>query len=221
MQKRRTDLGNRDEKEKARPLTRAEQKRLDKFEALSAQMVAQGYRRVELTVGIVAANIFAIVLLIPLCILGLGLFLLKNDSFSGGFSPASLLLLFLVFLVLIVIHELVHGLGWSLFAAHGFKDIEFGFMKQYLTPYCTCSVPLTKGQYIFGALLPCVLLGIVPLVLGVFVGSLWLLFLGIIMTDSAAGDLMIVWKILRYKSDAARIVYMDHPTQAGGVIFEQ
>ena len=216
-----TDLGNRDEKEKARALTPAEQKRLAKFEALSAQMIEQGYRRVELTVGIVKANVFAIVLLIPLFIVGFGLFFLRNRTFSGSFTPTVMLLLLAAFLALVVVHELIHGVGWAIFAEHGSKDIEFGFMKQYLTPYCTCLVPLTKGQYIFGALLPCVTLGVIPMIAAILLGSLPLLFLGIVMTDSAAGDLMIVWKILRYRSDAKEIVYMDHPTQAGGVIFEK
>ena len=82
-------------------------------------------------------------------------------------------------------------------------------------------MPLTKGQYIFGALLPCVTLGVIPMIVAILVGSLPLLFLGIIMTDSAAGDILIVWKILHYRSQAKEIVYMDHPTQAGGVIFER
>ena len=38
---------------------------------------------------------------------------------------------------------------------------------------------------------------------------------------SAAGDILIIWNILRYKSNAKDIVYIDHPTQAGGVIFEK
>lgn len=215
------DLGNQDQREKGRALTPAEQKRLDKFEALSAQMIEQGYRRVELTVSIVKANVFAIVLLIPLFIIGFGLFFLRNRTFSGSFTPATMLLLLLAFLALIVIHELTHGAGWAIFAEHGSRDIEFGFMKQYLTPYCTCLVPLTKGQYIFGALLPCVLLGVVPMIAAILLGSLPLLFLGIVMTDSAAGDMLIVWKILRYGSEGKQIVYMDHPTQAGGVIFEK
>ena len=220
MEKRK-DLGNQDQREKGRALTPAEQKRLDKFEALSAQMIEQGYRRVELTVSIVKANVFAIVLLIPLFIIGFGLFFLRNRTFSGRFTPAAMLLLLLAFLALIVIHELIHGAGWAIFAEHGFRDIEFGFMKQYLTPYCTCLVPLTKGQYVFGALLPCVLLGVAPMVAAILIGSLPLLFLGIVMTDSAAGDILIVWKILRYGSEGKQIVYMDHPTQAGGVIFEK
>ena len=215
----RNELGNQDEKEKARALTAAERKRLEAFEALSAQMVEKGYGRVELTISIVKANIFAVVLLIPLVIVGLGLYLLKNRAFSC--TSVSFLLLLPVFLALIVVHELLHGLGWGLFAEHRFKDIEFGFMKQYLTPYCTCLAPLAKGQYIFGALLPCMALGVIPMVAAILIGSLPLLFLGIIMTDSAAGDLMIVWKILCYRSQAGEIIYMDHPTQGGGVIFER
>ena len=41
------------------------------------------------------------------------------------------------------------------------------------------------------------------------------------MTDGAAGDIMIVWNILRYRSGARDVLYVDHPTQGGGVIFEK
>ena len=47
------------------------------------------------------------------------------------------------------------------------------------------------------------------------------MMMGVIMTASAAGDILIVLKILRYKSRAKDVVYMDHPTEAGGVIFER
>ena len=69
--------------------------------------------------------------------------------------------------------------------------------------------------------MPLVLLGLIPMVAGILTGSISLMLLGVVMTDSAAGDILIVWKILRYRSDAGEIVYVDHPTQAGGVIFER
>ncbi len=217
-----TVQGNQDEKEKSRALSPAEERRLRAFEALSESMLAQGYQRAELTVSIVKANVFAVVLLIPLLIVGIGLFLLNNremSGFSGG--PVWMLLFAVVLFALIVVHELIHGLSWALFADHHWKDIEFGFMKQYLTPYCTCCVPLSKGQYIFGALMPLIVLGILPMLAGILMGSFSVLLMGIIMADAAAGDILIVWKILRYRSGAGDIVYMDHPTQAGGVIFEK
>ena len=219
--KERKIAGNRDEKEKSRELTPAEEKRLLRFEGLSDRLIGQGYRRVELTVSIVKANIFAVVLLIPLLIAGGGLFFLRNQSMSGGLGKMNPLLFAALFFAMIVVHELIHGLSWSLFAENHWKDIEFGFMKQYLTPYCTCGVPLKKGSYIFGALTPLVLLGILPMIAGILTNSLGLLLLGVIMADAAAGDILIVWKILRYRSEAETIVYIDHPTQAGGVIFEK
>ena len=213
--------GNMDEQEKNRKLSEAEQRRLRAFEALAGDLEGQDYRRVELTVSIVKANVFAVVLLIPLLIVGFGLFILKNRSVDLNPSPMGPVLFLVLLFALIVVHELIHGLSWSLFSENHWKDIEFGFMKQYLTPYCTCCVPLSKGQYIFGALMPMIVLGILPMIAGILMGSLSVLLMGVVMTDSAAGDLLIVWKLMRYRTRADSIVYMDHPTQAGGVIFEK
>ena len=39
------------------------------------------------------------------------------------------------------------------------------------------------------------------------------------MTDAAAGDLMIVRNVLGFQEAGKEVVYMDHPTEAGGVVF--
>ena len=85
----------------------------------------------------------------------------------------------------------------------------------------TCLEPLKKEAYIFGTVMPLVLLGILPMIAGIAVNNSNILILGIILADSAAGDIMIIWKLLRYKSDSGEVVYMDHPTEAGGVVFER
>ena len=215
------NMGNQDVNEKNRKLTEAEQKRLARFESLSAELTGQGYSRTDLTIGIVRANVFAIFLLIPLAIIGIGLYYMRHQTLTAGFGLNTLICFVIVFAVLIVVHELIHGACWAIFAEHHFSDIEFGFMRQYLTPYCTCGVPLRKGPYIFGALMPLILLGIIPMIAGILIGSMPVLLIGILMADSAAGDIMIAWNILRYRSLAASVVYIDHPTQAGGVIFEK
>ena len=214
-------LGNQDETEKARKLTEAEQKRLERFEMISEGLAGSGYIRTDLTIGIVRANVFAILLLIPLAVIGVVLFYIRNNSLVAGFGLNNTLYMIIAFLILIVVHELIHGACWAIFAEHHFRDIEFGFMKQYLTPYCTCGVPLSKGPYIFGALMPLILLGIVPMIVGILIGSMPVLIVGILMADSASGDIMIVLNILRYRSGAESIIYIDHPTQAGVVIFEK
>ena len=76
------EFGNKDQKEKSRTLTGAEKKRLENFNSLTASMVEDGYKKTELTVGIVGANIFAIILLIPLSAIGIWLFILKNKTIN-------------------------------------------------------------------------------------------------------------------------------------------
>ncbi len=209
------------EVEAARKLSPAEEKRLARFEAMAAAMEAEGYVRKDLTVGIVAANVVAIAVAIPLFTLFIWLFYLANGGFSFSIGYGSFLLFLVVLLVLVVVHELLHGATWAIFAPRHFKDIEFGFMVKYLTPYCTCTVPLGRGQYIAGALAPLVVLGIIPTAVAFPIGSFETLIMGLIMIVSAMGDIMIVVKMLRYKSDAAEVVYCDHPTQAGMVVFER
>ena len=205
---------------KERVLTEKEQKRLDSFNKVSASMEAEGYKKTELTVNILKANIFAIVLLLIVAVISIALYVLRFDDLFNGFSTIGNIVFLLVFLALVVVHELIHGIGWAI-STKTFKVIDFGIMRDSLTPYCTCSQPLSKKQYILGAILPLITLGIVPMIIGYLIGSFYTLIMGVMMTSSAAGDILIIRKILKYKSNAKDIVYMDHPTEAGGVIFEK
>jgi hypothetical protein len=126
-----------------------------------------------------------------------------------------------VFIALVFVHEGLHGVTWALFAENGFKDIEFGLMKELLTPYCTCAAPLKKGQYILGALMPLIVLGLIPTAAGILSGSLFWTIIGLMMVLSAGGDMLIVLKLLLWKSGAAEQRFVDHPTLAGLAAFER
>ena len=207
------------EEKNAKMLTEAEKKRAERFEKISEDMIQQGYTRHELTVDINKASIFAVVLTFLLFFIGYGLFFLINHRFD--FSEFRFSVLLIVFLIFVVVHELIHGVCWSIFTPNHFKDIEFGIMKPSLSPYCTCLVPLNKQHYLFGTVMPLIILGIVPMLVGLVIGNPNVLFIGIVMSGSAAGDILIIQRVLGYKSSANEIVYMDHPTEAGGVIFER
>ena len=209
--------------EKDRKLSAKEQKRLGVFEETCERLSREGYKKTDLTIGIVKANLFVLLLAIPVVAVGVLLFGWRTPISLLTPTPQGSLLFIVVFLVLIVAHELIHGLTWSLYAEHHFKDIEFGFMKEYLTPYCTCTTPLLKSHYIIGALMPCIILGILPTAIGILLGSHLLFWIGIVMILSAGGDIMIVWKVLAFKKqdESKEILIYDHPTQAGSVIFEK
>ena len=209
--------------EENRQLSAKEQRRLARFEEICARLQQQGYKMNSLTVGIVKANFFVLLLAIPVVAICVLLFVWRNPVEMLRPSPLESIVFIVLFVALVVLHEFIHGLTWSMFSEHHFKDIEFGFMKEYLTPYCTCMVPLSKGHYILGALMPCLVLGIIPLALGIVLGSSLLFWTGIVMTLSAGGDTLIVIKLLAYKRQegSKEFLIYDHPTQAGSVIFER
>lgn len=194
---------------------------MQRFTEISAKLEEEGYRKTDLTIGITAASLLTILAGIPLLILSVILFHRINgfSGFSLGTGKTAGFLI--IMLVLTVIHELIHGAAWSLFCENGWKDIEFGFILKSLTPYCTCASPLPRWSYVTGALAPLFMLGVVPYIIGLFSANLYVFFMAIVMILGAGGDIMLVIKLLGFRSDSGEVLVYDHPTEAGSVVFEK
>ena len=115
----------------------------------------------------------------------------SRNGWTNWLSIAESGILLVALVGLVVVHEWIHGIVWGRFAAHKFKSIEFGFLKETLTAYFTCSEPLRKWQYVIGTLMPSILLGVIPAVVGVLANSLLLLLIGLMMIMGGGGDLTI------------------------------
>ena len=202
-----------------RELTGAEQARKEAFERTRAAYEAQGYRYRPLVISVIAANVGAVALALPLDILlGIGFFLLHPEG-SFAFDLLGSLLVVGTFVALIVVHELIHGLVWGICAKRHWKTVSFGVIWKYLTPYCTCDEPLSRRAYIAGALAPTIVLGLVPVAVAYATGSILWLGIGLLMILGGGGDLAIVLKMLRFKPDGADVLYLDHPYECGLVAF--
>jgi Protein of unknown function (DUF3267). len=124
----------------------------------------------------------------------------------------------IILLAGIVVHELIHGITWSFFCEKGWKSIHFGVLWKMLTPYCHCAEPLLKRQYVIGAMMPMVILGLVPSILALFTGSFGMLLFGIIFINAACGDILICWKIRKESPDT---LVLDHPSEAGCWVYRK
>lgn len=207
------------EQQPGRKLSRREQARLEDFQRLSGQMGQQGYRRVDLVVDVVQANVMAVVVMLPFLAAAAVLFFALNPVGEVYIPLSGMALWLLAFLVLVVLHEAIHGLTWGLMAPHGFKAIAFGVIWQMLTPYCTCNDGLKRWQYLLGGLMPTLILGFGLAGLATAQGSLWLFSLAEVMILGGGGDFLVVFKMLRHpQKDGA--VYYDHPYECGLVVFE-
>lgn len=180
------------------------------------------------TINIVTANVVSIgILLISAIVLYAIFFMIYDsrdwfneetmDSMVDNFGT-SYLKFMIVLVVGIIVHELIHGLTWGLYAKSKFKSISFGVMWKMLTPYCHCSEPLRVPHYAIGALMPLITLGLIPAVVAICLGSLFWLNMSIIFIAAAAGDIMIVWNL---RKENRNNMILDHPTEAGYLVYEE
>ena len=177
---------------KERKLTEKERRRKEKFDALCEEMAESGYAKTDLTVGIVAANLLAFVIMAPFMALALILFFYIAGIGSITLSLWEPLAVLPAFISFAAVHELIHGITWGFFA--GRSAIEYGIIWSMLTPYCTCSKPLTRGQYILGGLMPTLVLGTALTAAACLSGSLFWLFTAVIMILGGGGDFLIALK---------------------------
>lgn len=177
----------------------------------------------KVVIDIVKANVFGVVLMVVSAILFLvPFFLIWKDrkpisTMLVEFGDSIPVLLALMF-VGIVVHELIHGLTWTYFAKNGWKSISFGVMWKMLTPYCHCDEPMSIPGYMCGAMMPCVVLGVIPAVVALFIGSLPLLAWGVFFIAAAGGDIWMTWLLTK---ENPKSMVLDHPSEAGFYILDE
>ena len=176
----------------------------------------------KVAIDIVKANVFAVVIMVVAAVVFLvPFFLIWKDrkpvsELIGGFYDWGSF--FILMFVGIVVHELIHGATWACFAKSGWRSISFGVMWKLLTPYCHCSEPMRIPGYMWGAMMPCIVLGIIPSIAALFIGSLPLLVWGIFFIAAAAGDIWMTWLLTK---ENPKSLVLDHPTEAGFYIIDQ
>ena len=206
-----------------RKLTPAEQKRKEQFALVCEEMERQGYRKIDLTIGVVKANLLALIVMLPFAVLS-GAVVLSRVSFlsmAESMSPFDFLLYLLVMLLLTAVHEGIHALTWAMFGKDYWKSIRFGVIWKALTPYCTCLRPAKRGQYILGAAMPTLVLGIGLTAAAALTGVYWVFILAIAMLFGGGGDFDIILKMLLHRQRGKEAVYYDHPYECGVVVFEK
>ena len=206
-----------------RKLTPAEQERKERFTVVCAEMEQQGYRKTDLTIGVVKANLLALIVMLPFAVLS-GVIVLSCCSLRSmveSISPLDPLVFLLAMLLLTAVHEGIHGFTWALFAEDHWKAIRFGVIWKALTPYCTCAQPMKRGQYILGAAMPTLVLGIGLTAAAALTGIFWVFILAIAMIFGGGGDFAIILKMLVHRQKGRDAVYYDHPYECGVVVFER
>jgi hypothetical protein len=125
---------------------------------------------------------------------------------------------------IIVLHEGIHGAAALMFVGRR----RIGFSAKWLVIMCKVDGLMTRGQYLFYALAPAALLGLVGIVFYYVAGSVGQRFLAALLflggVSSGGGDFWFARQVLKYPKESLVIdlgiemeVYMNNPTEYSGV----
>lgn len=183
------------------------QERIENFEKIKKDYQAQGYTYKKVEINIITANVIAIVIMLVIAVIGIFIFSLLQKKIVFFFP----LWLLLCMLISTIVHELLHGVAWSMFCEKKWKSVQFGIIWKMITPYCSCLEPLSWLPYLIGALAPCMILGVVPYIVAIISGNSLLLWFAIFNIAAAGGDLMVALHICKDQPS----LMMDLPEECG------
>lgn len=208
-----------EKEKKERKLSKAEIKRKEEFEVLADNLIKEGYTQKFIGIDEREMNTKGFFVTLPFIILFLIVYFLLGNKWN--MKEFDYFIIMVLYLILIVVHEGIHGVTWACFAKRKWKSISFGFIVQSLVPYCTCKEPLKKHHIIIGSLMPTIILGVGFGIAAVISGSSMLLLITFLNILGGGGDLLVTMKLLSYKSDALEKVFIDHPYEIGTAVFER
>lgn len=117
----------------------------------------------------------------------------------------------------IVLHEAIHVISFMWIGKVRKSDVKFGFMWKYLTPYVHCNSAISKRAYQYVLLLPVILTGFLPMIIGLLTGNSLLVFTSILLISGGGGD----WLIFKEVRAAKKYTFVqDHPTEIGCVMYK-
>lgn len=186
------------------------------FNRVQAELKAGGYREKDVTIPPGKATVLGVVFSLPFIVI-IGLIyrsVLIERAHLSEIEGFSFYIMFIAIIAIsVVVHELLHGIGWAISSGKGWKVVRFNISA--MMPSCACKVALEKKAYLIGVLAPFVVLGLGS-ILFVFVYPGTVSLLTMMVNFVAAGaDLLIALHVLREEN----CFIADHPTEAGYIAF--
>ena len=174
------------------------------------------YQTIDRSISLLWANLISIGLFVPI-------FLIPSMIFDWlwGSEPmvtavemlfGKPILLFFGFVAFIVLHEMIHGLTWQGLSGGNRGVVEYGVKWKVLTPYAHLKIPIGLNSYRWGTGMPGLLLGVLPVLIGLGLGDGIIFLIGLFMTASAGGDFTILYLL---RNDRTPALVEDHPDNAG------
>lgn len=153
------------------------------------------------TLNMTILNILAIILFI---VVSLIVILIEHHDKYTINTPT--LTLFILMVIWLIIHEILHGIAFGLFKEVNKKNITFGMYLEKGVFYCMCKQNITKKVILTSLLFPFTIIGLITLIIGMIINNYELVFLSILNITGSIGDIIMTIYFLKCPND---IIYID------------
>jgi len=110
-------------------------------------------------------------------------------------------LFFILYALLIVLHEAFHLLGFMIFGRVPFNQLHYGLNLNLGVAYATTKQPLSNKAMQRALLLPFWTTGVLPAIIGFYINSTLLLIVAAFLIAGAVGDFAMYKELRKFPSD--------------------
>ena len=146
-------------------------------------------------------NILAIILFV--IVGGIVFYVEKNDNYIMDFDIISFIINIFLWLI---IHELLHGVGFMIFKEVKIKNLTFGMFLEKGIFYVMCKQNIGRRIILTSLCFPVIIIGIITLIIGMCINSFMLVYLSIINIVASIGDIVMIIYFIKAPRD---IIYLD------------
>lgn len=189
--------------------------------------IPEGYKRELKAFNMILLNVLSLGMLV----VSLLIFILLNKFvFKRGYAPlipisnfglamlTDILILIAIYIVLLILHELIHGFGFIVFCKAKRSDISFGVKLSKGYAYCSNKKPMTRNGYRLAIILPMIITGLIPAIIcAIFFDVKWVILFAAAFSGGS-GDIAMFISTLQYSKDK---MFLDHPSAPAYYVYHK
>lgn len=126
----------------------------------------------------------------------------QHFDFSIGSVILSIVYFSISYIVLIVLHEACHLIGFVIFGKTPFSSLSYGVDLQKGMAYATTTEHISNASMKKALLLPFWITGVIPTIIGFYVNSNLMILLGAFLIAGAVGDFAMYKELRKFPNNA-------------------
>ena len=146
-------------------------------------------------------NVLAIILFIVIMIV---ISLIGFDY--GDIGKYNILWLIILMFAWLLLHEVLHGIGFGLFKEVDKSNIVFGMALEKGVFYCMCKQKISKKVIFTSLLFPVTIIGIITMIIGIIINNGLLVYLSMVNIVGSIGDIVMSIYFSKCGDD---VIYLD------------